>query len=43
MVRNILAYRRRFVGLARQTDDASIVVAKVGRTTTPARTNQAGF
>ncbi len=43
MLRNILAYRRRFVGLARQTDDASIVVAKVGTTTTPARTDQAAF
>ena len=29
MVRNILRYRRRFVGLARQIDDTSIVVAKV--------------
>ena len=30
MVKNILLYRRRFVGLARQTDDTSIVVVKVG-------------
>lgn len=29
MVKNILADRRRFVGLARQTDDTSIIVAKV--------------
>ena len=29
MVKNILRYRRRFVGLARQIDDTSIVVAKV--------------
>jgi len=29
MVKNILAHRRRFVGLARQTDDTSIVVIKV--------------
>ena len=29
MVKNILGYRRRFVGLARQIDDTSIVVAKV--------------
>jgi len=30
VVRNVLAYRRRFVGLARQVDDTSIVVVKVG-------------
>jgi len=30
MVKNILAYRRRFAGLARQIDDTSIVVVKVG-------------
>ena len=29
MIKNILTYRRRFVGLARQIDDTSIVVAKV--------------
>jgi len=29
MVKNILGYRRRFVGLARQTDDTSIIVVKV--------------
>ena len=29
MIKNILRYRRRFVGLARQVDDTSIVVAKV--------------
>jgi len=29
MVKNILRYRRRFVGLARQIDDTSIVVVKV--------------
>jgi serine phosphatase RsbU (regulator of sigma subunit) len=28
MVKDILAYRRRFVGLARQLDDTSIVVVK---------------
>jgi sigma-B regulation protein RsbU (phosphoserine phosphatase) len=28
MIKNILRYRRRFVGLARQTDDTSIVVVK---------------
>ncbi|MCH7555900.1 MAG: SpoIIE family protein phosphatase [Planctomycetes bacterium] len=30
MIKNILGYRRRFVGLARQIDDTSIVVIKVG-------------
>jgi len=30
VVRNVLAYRRRFVGLARQVDDTSIIVVKVG-------------
>jgi len=29
MIKNILRYRRRFVGLARQVDDTSIVVVKV--------------
>jgi serine phosphatase RsbU (regulator of sigma subunit) len=29
MVQNILAYRRRFVGLAEQIDDTSIVVVKL--------------
>jgi len=32
VVKNILRYRRRFVGLARQVDDTSIIVAKVGET-----------
>jgi len=32
MIRNILTYRRRFVGLARQIDDTSIVVIKVDKT-----------
>ena len=31
MVKNILGYRRRFVGLARQVDDTSIIVIKVGK------------
>ncbi|MHC4664484.1 MAG: PP2C family protein-serine/threonine phosphatase [Planctomycetota bacterium] len=35
MVRNILAYRRRFVGLARQTDDTTIVTVKVDGTAAP--------
>jgi len=30
IVKNVLRYRRRFVGLARQVDDTSILVAKVG-------------
>ena len=30
VVRNILAYRRRFAGLARQIDDTSLVAVKVG-------------
>jgi sigma-B regulation protein RsbU (phosphoserine phosphatase) len=29
MMKNILGYRRRFVGLARQIDDTSIIVVKV--------------
>lgn len=35
MVKNILRYRRRFVGLARQIDDTSIIVVKVDRTAEP--------
>jgi serine phosphatase RsbU (regulator of sigma subunit) len=31
MVKNILGYRRRFVGLARQVDDTSIIVIKLGK------------
>jgi sigma-B regulation protein RsbU (phosphoserine phosphatase) len=31
MVKNILSYRRRFVGLASQVDDTSIIVIKVGK------------
>jgi serine phosphatase RsbU (regulator of sigma subunit) len=31
MVKNILVYRRRFVGLAEQIDDTSIVVVKIGK------------
>lgn len=30
LVRNILAYRRRFAGLARQVDDTSIIAVKIG-------------
>ncbi|MHC4157780.1 MAG: PP2C family protein-serine/threonine phosphatase [Planctomycetota bacterium] len=32
MVKNVLGYRRRFVGLARQVDDTSIIVVRVDRT-----------
>jgi serine phosphatase RsbU (regulator of sigma subunit)/uncharacterized protein YigA (DUF484 family) len=35
MVKNILLYRRRFVGLARQIDDTSMVVVKVDRRAEP--------
>jgi serine phosphatase RsbU (regulator of sigma subunit) len=31
VLNNILAYRRRFVGLADQIDDTSIIVIKVGK------------
>jgi sigma-B regulation protein RsbU (phosphoserine phosphatase) len=31
MVKNILVYRRRFVGLAEQIDDTSIVAVKIGK------------
>ncbi|MDH7598168.1 MAG: SpoIIE family protein phosphatase [Sedimentisphaerales bacterium] len=31
IVNNILRFRRRFVGLAKQVDDTSLIVAKVGR------------
>ena len=30
MIRRLLGYRRRFVGLARQTDDTSVVAIRVG-------------
>ena len=31
MVKNIIGYRRRFVGLASQIDDTSIIVVKVNQ------------
>jgi phosphoserine phosphatase RsbU/P len=34
-IKNILRYRRRFVGLASQSDDTSIIVVKVDRTSQP--------
>jgi len=35
MVKNILGYRRRFVGLSSQCDDTSIIVVKVDKTAKP--------
>jgi sigma-B regulation protein RsbU (phosphoserine phosphatase) len=35
MINNILAYRRRFVGLARQVDDTSMVVVRVAKPSDP--------
>ncbi|MFC1676597.1 PP2C family protein-serine/threonine phosphatase [Planctomycetota bacterium] len=35
MVKNILRYRRRFTGLAKQIDDTSVIVVKVDRTAEP--------
>jgi serine phosphatase RsbU (regulator of sigma subunit) len=35
MVKNMLMYRRRFVGLARQIDDTSVIVVKLDRTAGP--------
>ncbi|UCE99615.1 MAG: SpoIIE family protein phosphatase [Planctomycetota bacterium] len=43
MVKNILRYRRRFVGLARQVDDTSIIVVKVDRTAEPEFMKQFDF
>jgi sigma-B regulation protein RsbU (phosphoserine phosphatase) len=43
MVKNILGYRRRFVGLAGQVDDTSIIVIKVDRTTSPELMKQVSF
>jgi serine phosphatase RsbU (regulator of sigma subunit) len=35
MIKNILGYRRRFVGLSSQCDDTSIIVVKVDKTIQP--------
>jgi serine phosphatase RsbU (regulator of sigma subunit) len=43
MVKNILGYRRRFVGLAGQVDDTSIIVIKVDKTTSPELMKQVSF
>jgi len=43
MVKNILRFRRRFVGLARQVDDTSIIVVKVDRTAVPEFMKQVDF
>ena len=40
MVKNVLAYRRRFIGLARQTDDTSIIAVRVDRNQEPDRCEQ---
>ncbi len=39
MIKNILGYRRRFVGLTKQLDDTSLIVVKVDRTAEPKFTN----
>jgi serine phosphatase RsbU (regulator of sigma subunit) len=43
MVKNILRYRMRFVGLSRQIDDTSIIVVKVDRTAEPEFMKQVSF
>jgi len=43
MVKNILRYRRRFVGLARQIDDTSVVVVKADRRAQPEFMKQVSF
>ena len=43
MVNNILRYRRRFVGLAEQVDDTSIIVVKVDRTAEPEFMKEVSF
>ncbi len=43
MIKNILMYRRRFVGLAKQIDDTSIIVVKVDRAAEPKFMEQGGF
>ena len=30
VIRNVLGYRRRFAGLARQVDDTSVIAVKIG-------------
>jgi phosphoserine phosphatase RsbU/P len=35
LIRNLLAYRRRFAGLARQVDDTSVIAVRVGSPRTP--------
>jgi len=43
MIKNIIGYRRRFVGLARQNDDTSVVVVKVDRTAEPEFRSEVSF
>ncbi len=35
LAKNILTYRRRFVGLAKQIDDTSIIIVKIDKTASP--------
>ena len=43
MVKNLLRYRRRFVGLARQFDDTSVIAIKVDRTSEPKFMKQVSY
>ena len=43
MIKNIIGYRRRFVGLARQNDDTSVVVIKVDRAAEPEFRSEVSF
>ena len=43
VIKNILRYRRRFVGLARQTDDTSVILVKVDRRAEPEFMQQTDF
>jgi sigma-B regulation protein RsbU (phosphoserine phosphatase) len=43
MIKSILGYRRRFVGLAKQIDDTSMVIVKVDRTAEPRFMKQGDF
>jgi hypothetical protein len=43
VVRNVLAFRRRFSGLARQLDDTSLIAVKVGQPRRDQSTCDCGF
>ena len=43
MTKNILRYRRRFVGLARQIDDTSLITVKFDRTAEPEFMKQVSY